>query len=87
MAVYTINLEEVGKDEVLDTYEKVWEASALAHSIDMPYSFWVGSFLEAIIRSQEKVVELLGTLCVGCLGGLDVVEGEYTLHKPVACRH
>ena len=36
MALDTINLVEVGKDEGLATYEKVWEASALDHSIDTP---------------------------------------------------
>ena len=50
MALDTINLEELGKDEGLVTYEKVWEASDLAHSINMPNSFQVGLFLEAIIR-------------------------------------
>ena len=63
MALYTINLEEVSKDEGLATYEKVWEASALAHSIDTPHSFWVGLLLAAISKRQEKAVELLGTLC------------------------
>ena len=52
MAIDTINLEEVRKDEGLNTYEKVWEASDLAHSIDMTNSFRVGLFLEAISRRQ-----------------------------------
>ena len=53
----------MGKDEGLAIYEKVWDSSALAHSINMPHSFRVGLFLEAISRSQEKAVELLGMLC------------------------
>ena len=58
----TINLEEEGKVEDLATYEKMWEASALAHLINTPQPFWVGLFLEVISRSQDKAVELLGTL-------------------------
>ena len=48
----TINLEEVGKDEGLIIYEKVWEASAFTNSIDIPHYFWVGLFLEAISKRQ-----------------------------------
>ena len=51
------------KDEGFATYEKVWESSDLYHSINTPHYFWVGLFLEAIIRRQEKAVELLGMLC------------------------
>ena len=54
MVLETINLEEVGKDEGLVTNEKVWEASDLDHSINMPHSFWLVLSLE---------MELLGTLC------------------------
>ena len=50
MALGNINLKEVGTDKDLDTYENVWEASSLNHSIDTPHSFWVRSFLEAMIR-------------------------------------
>ena len=50
-------------DEGLTIYEKTWETSALDHSIDMPQDFWVGLFLKAVSRSQEKVVDLLGNLC------------------------
>ena len=32
-------------DEDFTIYEKMWEASALDHSIDMPQAFWVGLFL------------------------------------------
>ena len=46
----TISLEEVGMDEGLTTYEKMWEASASAHSIDMPQAFWMGLFLKTISR-------------------------------------
>ena len=35
----------------------------MAHYIDMPQDFWVGLFLDSIIRSQDKAVELLGTMC------------------------
>ena len=63
MALDTINLVEVGKDEGLATYEKVWEASALDHSIYIPHYFHASLFLEAISRRQKKEVELLGTLC------------------------
>ena len=59
----TINMEELGKDEGLETCENLWEASALDHSVDMPYSFWVGLFLDTISRRHEKAVELLGKLC------------------------
>ena len=52
MALDSINLEEVGKDEGLIIYEKVWEASAFTNSIDIPHYFWVGLFLEAISRRQ-----------------------------------
>ena len=63
MALYTINLEEVGKDKGLATYGKVWEAYYLAHSVNIPHSFWVVLFLDAISSRQEKAVDLLGTLC------------------------
>ena len=63
MALESINMEEVGNDEGLEIYENVWEASALAHSIDTIHSFWAGLLLEAIIRRQEKLVEILGILC------------------------
>ena len=63
MALDTINLEEVGKDEDLSIYEKVWEDFALDHSINTPHSFRMWLLLKAIIRRQEKAVELLGTLC------------------------
>ena len=33
------------------------------HSIDITQAFWVGLFPKSISRSQEKAVELLGTLC------------------------
>ena len=74
MDLNTINLEDVGKDEVLLTYEKVWEALALAQSIDMPHSFQVRLFLEAISRRQDKVVELFGTLCGDVLADRTWVE-------------
>ena len=35
----------------------------MAHYIDMPQDFWVGLFFDSIIRSQDKAVELLGTMC------------------------
>ena len=63
MGLNTINLEEMGMDEGLVIYEKVWEASASAHSIGMPQYFRVGLFLDTTIRKQEKAVELLGMLC------------------------
>ena len=63
MALDTINLYVVAKDEGSATYENVWEASALDQSIDTPHFFLVGLFLEAIIRRKEKAVELLETLC------------------------
>ena len=63
MDLDNINLEEVGMDESLNIYEKMWEASALNHSVDMPEAFRVGLFLKAISRRQKKAVELLGTLC------------------------
>ena len=50
MELDTINLEEVGVDECLTTYEKMLEASASDHSIDMPQAFRVGLFLMAISR-------------------------------------
>ena len=62
MALDTINLDEVGKDKLLETYEKLWGASDLAHSIDRPNSYQLGLFLEAISRRQEKAMEILGTL-------------------------
>ena len=62
IALDTINLEKEGKVEDLATYEKMWEASALAHFINIPHLFWVGLFLEVISRSQDKAVELLGKL-------------------------
>ena len=42
MALVTINLEEFGNAEGLDTYGKVWEAYDLAHSINMPPLLLVG---------------------------------------------
>ena len=62
IALEPINLEEMGKDEGLATYEKVWEAAALDHSIYIPHYFHASLFLEAISRRQKKEVELLGTL-------------------------
>ena len=63
MALDTINPEEVGKYEGLSTYEKVWGDYALDHSINTPHYFWVGLFLESVSRRQEKVMEILGTMC------------------------
>ena len=63
MELDTTNLEEVVMDEGLTIYEKMWDASALDHSIDTPQAFWVGLFLKAIRSRQEKAVELLGNLC------------------------
>ena len=63
MELDTINLKEVGMDEGLAIYEKIPKASNSVHSIDMPQAFWVGLLLKAIIRRQEKVVDLLGNLC------------------------
>ena len=74
MALDTINLEKVEKDEGLDAYEKLWEASGLAHSINMPHYFRVGLLLEAIRRSKEKAVELLGTMCGDVLADQTWVE-------------
>ena len=65
MELDTINLEEVGMDEGLTIYEKMWKTSALYHSIDMPQAFRVRLFLKAVRRRQKKMVELLGTLCRG----------------------
>ena len=62
MAPNTIKLEELGKNEGLGTYEKLWEAFTLSQSINIPHYFWVGLFLETISRRQEKTVELFGTL-------------------------
>ena len=62
MELDTINLEEEGKVEDLANYENMWEASALAHFINIPHPSWVGLFLEFISRSQDKAVELLGKL-------------------------
>ena len=45
MALDIINLEEVGKDEGLATYEKLWEACALNHSIYIPHSCGLELFL------------------------------------------
>ena len=39
MMLDTINLEEVGKDEGLYTYEKVSEDCVLAHSANITHSF------------------------------------------------
>ena len=50
MELDTINLEEVGVDEGLTTYEKMWEASTSDHSIDMTQAFQVRLFLMVIIR-------------------------------------
>ena len=63
IALDTIKLEEIGKEEGLVTYEKVWAASDLDHYIDMPHYFQVGLFNEAIIRRQEKAMEILVTVC------------------------
>ena len=63
MEIDIINLKEVGMYEGLTIYENMWEASALDHSIDMPQVFRVGLFLKAIRKTQEKAVDLLGTLC------------------------
>ena len=49
-------------DEGLTIYENIRKASTSVHSIDMPQDFWVGLLLKSIIRRQEKVVDLLGTL-------------------------
>ena len=79
MALDTINLEEVGNDEGLYTYEKVWESSDLAHSINMPHFFWVGLLLEAVSRKQEKAVEILRTLCGDVL--VDQIWVEESIHS------
>ena len=74
MALVTINLEEFGNAEGLDTYGKVWEAYDLAHYIYMPHSFRVGLFLDAIIRRQEKELEILGMLYGDVLEDRTLVE-------------
>ena len=87
MNMETINLKEMGKDEGLATYEKVWEASDLAQSINIPHYFWVGLFLEAIIRTQEKAVDLLGILCGEVLVNWKWAEESINFYKPVSCVH
>ena len=52
----------------------MWEDSALDHLIDILHSFQVGLFPKAISRSQEKSVELLGTLCRNVLDDRTWVE-------------
>ena len=52
MWIDTINLEEVGMDEGFIIYEKMWETSASAHSIDLPQAFRVGLFIKSISRRQ-----------------------------------
>ena len=49
-------------DEGLAIYENMWEASDLDHSIDMSKGFWVVLLLRDVSSSQEKSVDLLGTL-------------------------
>ena len=63
MELDIIKLEEVGMYEGLTIYENMWEASASDHSINMPQVFRVGLLLKSIRKTQEKVVDLLGTLC------------------------
>ena len=56
------------------TYEKLWGALALPHRIDIPHSFRVGLFLDAIIRRQEKELEILGMLYGDVLEDRTLVE-------------
>ena len=55
--------EEVGKEDGLEVYKKVWGAVASQLSITMPYTFRLGAFLEYLSLKQDISVERLQKLC------------------------
>ena len=63
MAIDAPNHEEVGKEDRLYVYEKVWGASAYQISIAMPQRFRVENFLESLNLRHDRAVELLKNMC------------------------
>ena len=53
------NPEEVGKEDGLEVYEKVWGSSASELSITMPQTFRVGYLLESLRLRQDRAVDIL----------------------------
>ena len=56
------NKGEVGKEDGLEVYEKVWGDSAFQISINLSHTLRVGDFLESLSVRQERDVELLQKL-------------------------
>ena len=56
------NPEEVGKENGIEVYDKVWGDLASQISIAMTHTFRVGYFLESIRLRQDRAVELLQKL-------------------------
>ena len=57
--------EEVGKEDGIEAYEKVWGDLSSQLSIYMTQIFRVGYLLESLILIQDRAVELLQNLCAG----------------------
>ena len=57
------NPEEVGKEDGLELYDKLWGASASHISISMPQTFRMGYFLESLIFKQDRDMEILKNMC------------------------
>ena len=53
------NPEEVGKEDGLEVYEKVWGAVASHISIAMTHTFILGDLQESLSLRQDKYVERL----------------------------
>ena len=72
------NPEEVGKEDGLEVYEKVWGAVASHISIAMTHTFILGDLQESLSLRQDKYVERLQKLCADV--ALDRTWAEKGLH-------
>ena len=63
MVLDDINPEEVGKEDGIEVYNKVWGALESHLYIATPQTFKLESFLESLILRQDRAVELLQKIC------------------------
>ena len=63
MVLDDIKPEEVGKEDGIEVYNKVWGALESHLYIATPQTFKLESFLESLILRQDRAVELLQNLC------------------------
>ena len=63
MAIDAPNPEEVGKEDVIEMYEKLWEASVSQLSISVSPTFRLEDFLYSLSLIQGIAVEFSKKLC------------------------